>query len=844
MATNRIKPHILINGHAESFTYRYPGNFPVSKEPKAQNRAIHGNKLLQQLQSVGNQIDLNNNNELAYGLVRDDTIYVDFVSEWGFELKFESLDQDKYDPDFQILNIREEKRTVGVDSEESRYHATLVMTKGGIGQFVKKVEKYITENGRTRGEDNGKPKNYALVNNIHNIQLATLKSFWTDEPEIPFPEVGESIWWEVWFRRNRDDENINRVLQNLSAVEVQIGQSELLFAEHRVRLVKGTAAQLARSLLLLDSLAELRKPQEIADFLSHKDDSNSAAGHTEWLEDLGQRTQATFNENSVLVCLLDSGVNNEHPLLKPFLPDAHLYTYNEAWGTYDGWENGGHGTGVAGLALYGDLTDALADPAQIRIAHGLESFKIVQLSDPNDVELYGAVTEYACSVPLIDRAHAPRVFCMTITDKTQAFKGRPSAWSAAVDKIAFGSSMDPIDPQLIIVSGGNAVINNLDEHPTVNYIESIHDPGQAYNCLTVGAYTRKDKIDQSQWPGWRALALHGAMAPCNSTSIIWEHQWPIKPDIVMEGGNLSTNEHFVVSHPSLKVLTTDKDYPSAIFLPFGDTSGAAALAAKMAAELRTAYPQYWPETIRALMVHSAEWTSAMLNGQPFENLTERARINLLRSVGYGVPIREKAMYSAENSLTLIAEREIQPYQQQGSTIKYNEYHLFALPWPADILADELYAEDVILKITLSYFIEPNPGSKNKKYASNFQYHSHGLDFAVIKPGEALRTFKQRISAASESPEDDIDTRDEQWLIKRVRSRGSVKKDFIVMSGADMARRNTIAIYPKNGWYKNRKKLGKANSKVRYSLIVTLETPTIDVDIYTPVQIKIENIIPS
>ncbi len=43
-----------------------------------------------------------------------------------------------------------------------------------------------------------------------------------------------------------------------------------------------------------------------------------------------------------------------------------------------------------------------------------------------------------------------------------------------------------------------------------------------------------------------------------------------------------------------------------------------------------------------------------------------------------------------------------------------------------------------------------------------------------------------------------------WSIKRVRSRGSVKKDFVSMYGADMAMENKIAIFPKPGWYRSRK----------------------------------------
>jgi hypothetical protein len=39
----------------------------------------------------------------------------------------------------------------------------------------------------------------------------------------------------------------------------------------------------------------------------------------------------------------------------------------------------------------------------------------------------------------------------------------------------------------------------------------------------------------------------------------------------------------------------------------------------------------------------------------------------------------------------------------------------------------------------------------------------------------------------------------------------------------MSQRNILAVFPKNGWYKNLKRQKKFNEKVRYSLIVSLET---------------------
>src|SRR5690606_33323981 len=174
-----------------------------------------------------------------------------------------------------------------------------------------------------------------------------------------------------------------------------------VLTDHVVKLVKGTANQLSRSLLLLDNLAELRKPQEIPDFIAY--DSDSLDTRNEYLEDLLSRTEPKLDNNSVLICLLDTGVNHQHPLLKPFLPDSHLYSYSNAWGTNDSNPNGGHGTGVAGLALYGDLTDAINSTEKIQIYHGLESFKVLFNNTQNDPELYGAITESGIYTPILDR---------------------------------------------------------------------------------------------------------------------------------------------------------------------------------------------------------------------------------------------------------------------------------------------------------------------------------------------------------------------------------------------------------------------------------------------------------
>jgi hypothetical protein len=814
------KKHLKIEGYSTSNPYTTPvtGRGPKFL-PQERDRVTHGNFLLQKINAIKQEFEIEEIETSS--LVKDDAIYLEFESDWGYPLMFESFDSSG----FQILNIKEEERKVN-DNCEFKYSLVVVIREVDVSKFIKKIEDYLlrnfikTDSVTKEKIDTGNPLNQKLVNNIDIIKRATLKAFWVDSQFYDFPNEEEVVWWEVWFRKSENyEEKLIDVQNNLELFECQLGKSEIVLADHVVKLVKGTANQLSKSLLPLNNLAELRKPQEIPNFILHKDVSIETKN--EYLTDLISRTESKLDDNSVFICILDTGVNNQHPLLQPFLPDSHLYAYNNDWGTEDSNPNGGHGTPVAGLALYGDLTDIFDSRDNIQIYHGLESFKVLFNSSPNDPELYGAITESGINTPIIDRPSNLRVYCLTITDPNFRMQGRPSAWSAAIDKICFGKVSRP---QLFIVSGGNVKIEKHEDYPALNLTETVHDPAQAYNAITVGTFTRKDKTYFDK--GYKPLAEYGAMAPSNSTSLLFDKNWANKPDIVFEGGNSSTDGIYVSDHSDLKLISTDAEFKKYVFTPFGDTSGAAGLASKMAAELRTLYPNFWPETIRGLMIHSAEWTDTMKRHA--ENNKE-----LLRTVGYGVPDISKAKYCANNSLTLIAEREIQPYKLEKSKGQYSQYHLFELPWPKEAL-EQLEGKNAKLIVTLSYYIEPNPGTR--RLATHYAYHSHQLDFEIINSLETLDEFKVRISEPdSETIENRTKRTGVKWAIgKDSNLKGSIRKDFIIGTGRELSEQNVLAIIPKNGWYKNLKRQNKFNEVVRYSLIVSIETEETEIDLYTPV----------
>ena len=170
----------------------------------------------------------------------------------------------------------------------------------------------------------------------------------------------------------------------------------------------------------------------------------------------------------------------------------------------------------------------------------------------------------------------------------------------------------------------------------------------------------------------------------------------------------------------------------------------------------------------------------------------------------------------------------------------NELHIHKLPWLKKVL-ESLGNEEVELRVTLSYYIEPSPG--NIGWKDRYSYRSCGLRFDIKNNIESLEDFKKRVNRAARA--DDVNWRSEfgasaPWYLGvHNRDVGSIHSDFMCVSAVELADVNGIAVYPVGGWWKERKKMKKYNEKVRYSLIVSLSTKETEVDLYTPIITEIQ-----
>jgi hypothetical protein len=218
----------------------------------------------------------------------------------------------------------------------------------------------------------------------------------------------------------------------------------------------------------------------------------------------------------------------------------------------------------------------------------------------------------------------------------------------------------------------------------------------------------------------------------------------------------------------------------------------------------------------------------------------------LRCYGWGTPRIEKAIWSAENAVNLIYEGQLQPFDRIDGKVKTKDMHIHEIPWPTDVL-QQFPAETVKMRVTLSYFIEPSPGRQG--WTRRHRYQSHGLRFDVKRPTESLDDFRKRLSREAQEAEQEEPVAggaatgpqadNQPWALgQKLRARGSVHSDWWEGSASELAACGYIGVFPVTGWWRERHHLGRWNRAARYSLIVSLETPRTDIDLYTPIAAQV------
>ncbi len=648
------------------------------------------------------------------------------------------------------------------------------------------------------------------------------------------------LWWELWIRHDRKIAEGVEAAARLAKLDVH--EDRLLFPDTTVLFVHGSAEEITRFVgRIPGAVTEIRKATStIEPFLEH---GTKGLEQQDWIEDLLLRVTPP-PEGANAVCALDTGVTAQHPLVALGLRGA--WAYDAAWGVDDHHPQGGHGTPLAGLTLYGDLEPLMSDMQQVQLAHAVESMKLLPprgfpKTSPGN---YGVVTEGAVSSVEIERPNIRRAFCLASSAR-DAPPGKPSSWSGALDQITSGSM--PGDQtqgvpaaerpkRLMVVATGNMQGGKLDH---VRLSHPLEDPSQSWNALTIGGFTRKETPPANP-PGLKPVVPANHRSPFSlGSQALSPDLTPIKPEVLFEAGNMIVDPSGDCGwEPSVSLLALGSNVLQEPLVPFWATSAAAGMAGHFVGALQAALPDLWPETHRALAVDSAHWPEPIRKrligrGQHWKTGTKATKQAILREVGYGVPDLQRAINSASNDVTLIAQAPIQPFAigKNGGPV-FNEMHFYDLPWPKATL-EKIENGIVLMKVTLSYFIEPNLSARALTRPET--YRSFGLRFAMKKRSDTKDQFKRRVSGQQDKDTLGPQQEGDYWLLgSKAIQAGSLHCDLWRGRAIDLALHDAIGIYPVTGWWKTHPGQKRFNDKGRYALVISISAPGHNVDMHSEI----------
>src|SRR5262249_26112795 len=117
----------------------------------------------------------------------------------------------------------------------------------------------------------------------------------------------------------------------------------------------------------------------------------------------------------------------------------------------------------------------------------------------------------------------------------------------------------------------------------------------------------------------------------------------------------------------------------------------------------------------------------------------------------------------------------------------------------------------------------------------------GLRFAMKRSTESVDEFRARINKAVQLDEEGLAPENEpdNWYLGILRDAGSIHSDHWRGTGADLATRDSVAVFPITGWWKEKPALERYGRTIRYTLLISIRATNTAADIYTPVRVAIQ-----
>ena len=389
----------------------------------------------------------------------------------------------------------------------------------------------------------------------------------------------------------------------------------------------------------------------------------------------------TDDQRGPRLCVLDSGIVSSHPLLAPNVgyEDAFLTDVSTIA------DENGHGTRVAGIAVYGDLRRCRAEK-RFQSPITLYSGRILnEHNELDDEKLF--ITQIRSALDAFTKEpYGCRIFNLSFGRREPWAGKKQTTWGEALDKLAREYKV------LFVVSSGNVTTF---ETPMRRGDDAAQQKARYHACLLEDEWRLCD-------PAMAALAVTvGAITDLAIPPLDDDLKFPVagrnqpspfarcgpgvteamKPDFVEEGGNLILSGYDqmrkIERDPVTSVISLHNEPTDRLFAVDIGTSMAAPRVAHIASltEWRLwqdlgARPH--PNLVRAVMATAASIPPAAreLFGSD----------SVYRACGYGRINPDFATTSRGNRVLLCAESEVE----------LDHFSIFRVPMPPELLKAEGY----------------------------------------------------------------------------------------------------------------------------------------------------------
>jgi hypothetical protein len=531
-------------------------------------------------------------------------------------------------------------------------------------------------------------------------------------------------------------------------------------------------------------------------------------------------------ENAPCITVLDSGVLTGHPLLSPAIGDAQSFLSGE-----DAADEHGHGTHVAGLALYGDFEKSLRSGQFVPMLR-LFSGRILDKNNENTTDFVENQIEKA--VRYFHENYNCKVFNLSFGDWNKPYLGgHLKGLSFTLDTLSRELNI------LFVVSSGNHRI--VAESPEglewreryPNYLLeqcwSAIEPAPALNVLTVGSLAKHDRTLNSQrYP----LDMHEIPIAKPDQPSPFSLRGPsvdgaIKPELMAHGGNWAMNTRdcrIIDKNSGLGVISTGSQFAPPGGRPFAVDSGtsmAAPQVAHLAAMILHELPDANPNLLRALLCANAYIPQASLELLPHHKDQKKISNEIRKICGYGEVVPASLFRSLENAVTL----------RSTGNIENKRHQFYEIPIPEDFVSNGKRNREIA--VALAY--TPPVRSTRVKYRAS------RIDFKLVTAADLEHVTTMFNKATEKYDYDAIPEIDGATVGSKLRGKGTVQADtwrFTRVSNNSKLKNNKLFLVVT----RNDFPWGEAlcNQEESYSLVICLrDRENEDARLYTQARNQIQ-----